>query len=196
MRFTPGIGPLSTVVLHVGEQYRGTEKLVVEKALRSLPGVIEVEANPAAQTATVTYDPSVTSVEELRRSVEESGFECAGCNTPGCMCDPQQEPTAPEPAHDHAAVMRAHDPSGHGEGGHSGHSMAGMAEQMRNRFFAALVFTLAILAWSDVGTSVFGSPLATPFGLDRNVWLLLLALPVLWAARMFFTGAFSALRHR
>jgi Cu2+-exporting ATPase len=71
-----------------------------------------------------------------------------------------------------------------------------MAEQMRNRFFAALVFTLAILAWSDVGKSVFGSNLETPFGLDRNVWLLLLSLPVLWAARMFFTGAVEALHQR
>ena len=186
----------STVVLHVGEQYRGTEKLVVEKALRALSGVIEVDANPAAQTATVTYDPSVTSVEELRWTAEDSGFECAGCNVPGCICDPQQEPTTPEPAHDHAAVARASDPAGHGQGGHSGHSMAGMAEQMRNRFFASLVFTLAILAWSDVGKSVFGSELATPFGLDRSVWLLLLSLPVLWAARMFFTGAVDALRQR
>jgi Cu2+-exporting ATPase len=81
-------------------------------------------------------------------------------------------------------------------GGHSGHSMAGMAEQMRNRFVGSAVFTLAILAWSDVGKSVFGSPLATPFGLDRNVWLLLLSLPVLYVARMFFTGAVSALRER
>src|SRR5207302_10744238 len=71
-----------------------------------------------------------------------------------------------------------------------------MAEQMRTRFFVSLVFTLAILAWSDVGNSVFGSNLATPFGLDRNVWLLLLSLPVLWAARMFFTGAVDALRQR
>jgi hypothetical protein len=35
-----------TVVLHVGNQYRGSEKLVVENALGSRPGVIEVEANP------------------------------------------------------------------------------------------------------------------------------------------------------
>src|SRR5205823_3548288 len=73
---------------------------------------------------------------------------------------------------------------------------ARMAEQMRYRFFASLAFTLAILAWSDLGKSVFGSHLATPFGLDRNVWLLLLSLPVLWAARMFFTGAVDALRQR
>jgi Cu2+-exporting ATPase len=186
----------STVVLHVGEQYRGSEKLVVEKALGSRPGVIEAEANPAAQTATVTYDPQLTSVEELRRWVEESGFECAGCNVPGCICDPRQEPSVPQPALDHAAMARADEPAGHGEGGHSGHSMAGMAEQMRNRFFVSLGFTLSILAWSDVGKTVFGSQLATPFGLDRNVWLLLLSLPVLWAARMFFTGAVDALRQR
>src|SRR2546421_775995 len=186
----------STVVLHVGEQYRGTEKLVVEKALRSRPGVIAVEANPVAQTATVTYDPELTSVQDLRRCVEECGFECAGCDVPGCICDPQQEPTAPQPALDHAAMGRADDPAAHGEGGHSGHSLVHMAEQMRNRFFASLVFTLAILAWSDVGKSVFGSHLATPFGLDRNVWLLLLSLPVLYAGSIFFTGAVSALRQR
>src|SRR2546421_690596 len=186
----------STVVLHVGEQYRGTEKLVAEKALRSLPGVIEAEANPVGQTATVTYDPQLTSVQDLRRFVEECGFQCAGCDVPGCICDPQQEPTAPQPALDHAAMGRADDPAAHGEGGHSGHSLVHMAEQMRNRFFASLVFTLAILAWSDVGKSAFGSHLATPFGLDRNVWLLLLSVPVLYAGSIFFTGAVSALRQR
>src|SRR3989442_3385769 len=110
----------SSVVLHVGEQYRGTEKLVVEKALRSLPGVIEVDANPAAQTATVTYDPQLTSVKELRSIAAECSFECAGCNVPGCSCDPLQEPMVPQPALDEAAVARADDPAGHEEGGHSG----------------------------------------------------------------------------
>ncbi len=184
----------STVVLHVGNQYRGSEKLVVEKALRSQPGVILVEANPAAQTATVTYDPRLTSVGELRHVAAECGFECAGCNVPGCCCDPLQEPASRQPPLDHAATLRADDPAGHGDGGHSGHSMAGMAVQMRNRFFFSALFTLAILVWSDAGKSVLGSSLATPFGLDRNVWLLLLSLPVLWAARMFFTAAVSALR--
>ena len=56
----------STVVLHVGGQYCGSEKLVVENALLSEPGVIGVEANPAAQTATVTYDAQRTSVAALR----------------------------------------------------------------------------------------------------------------------------------
>jgi len=186
----------ATVVLHVGRQYRASEKAVVEAALARHRGVVSVEANPVAQTATVGYDPAVTSVHELRRAVERCGFECAGCNTPGCLCDPLHEPGEPEHVHDEAEVRRSHDPAGHGEGGHGGHSMEHMATEMRNRFVLALVFTLAILAWSSVGKSVFGHELATPFGLDREVWQLLLSLPVLWAARMFFTGAVAALRQR
>jgi P-type Cu2+ transporter len=185
-----------TVVLHVGDQYRASEKAVVEAALGRRPGVLAVEANPVAQTATVSYDPSVTSVEELRQFVEQRGFDCAGCNVPGCLCDPLQEPVRPQPPVDRAAVARAHDPEGHGDGGHGGHSMEHMASEMRNRFLYALVFTLAILAWSDVGKNLFGHQLATPFGLDRMVWQLLLSLPVLYAARMFFTGALEALRQR
>ena len=175
--------PVATVVLHVGRQFRAGEKAVVEAAVGRHRGVVSVEANPVAQTATVRYDPSVTSVHELRRVVERCGFECAGCNLPGCLCDPLHEPGPPEQAHDPAAVARADQPSGHGEGGHAGHSMNRMAVEMRNRFVLALVFTLAILAWSSVGKSLFGHELATPFGLDRNVWQLLLSLPVLYAAR-------------
>jgi Cu2+-exporting ATPase len=186
----------ATVVLHVGRQYRASENAVVEAALGRHRGVISVAANPVAHTATVRYDPAVTSVHELRRAVERCGFECAGRNTPGCLCDPLHEAGEPEHAHDEAAVRRADDPRGHGEGGHAGHSMGHMATEMRNRFALALVFTLAILGWSSVGKSVFGHQLATPFGLDRKVWQLLLSLPVLWAARMFFTGAVAALRQR
>ena len=185
-----------TVVLHVGRQYRASEKAVVEAALARHPGVIAAAANPVAQTATVRYDPSVTSVHELRRAVERCGFECAGCNLPGCLCDPLHEPGQPQDAHDEAAVDRAEQLAGHGEGGHGGHSMEHMAVEMRNRFVLALVFTLAILAWSSVGKGVFGHELATPFGLDRKVWELLLSLPVLYAARGFFTGAVAALRQR
>ena len=68
-----------TVVLHVGGQFRASEKAVVEAALGRHPGVVSVEANPVAQTATVRYEPALASVQELRREVERSGFDCAGC---------------------------------------------------------------------------------------------------------------------
>ena len=186
----------TTVVLHVGRQFRASEKAVVESAISRLPGVADVEANPVAQTATVTYDPDVVSLGELRRCAEACGFECAGCSVPGCICDPLHEPGTPERTHDPAAAERAGQAHGHGEGGLAGHSMEQMARDMRDRFILALVFTIAILAWSGAGQSVFGHWLATPFGLDRNVWELLLSLPVLWVARGFFTGAVRALRER
>jgi Cu2+-exporting ATPase len=186
----------TTVVLHVGRQFRAGEKAVVESAISRLRGVARVEANPVAQTANVTYDPDVVSLDDLRRCVEAGGFECEGCSVPACICDPLHEPDTPERIHDPAAAARAEMVPGHGEGGTAGHSMDRMAIQMRDRFILALVFTAAILVWSAVGTSVFGHAVATPFGLDRNYWELLLSLPVLWAARGFFSGAVRALRER
>jgi len=68
---------------------------------------------------------------------------------------------------------------------------------MRNRFLVALVFTVPIVLWSNVGANLLGSPLATPFGTDREVFELLLSLPiVLYASSVFFTGALAALRAR
>ena len=55
--------PHETAVLHVGGLHYGDEKNVVELVLGGRPGVLAVDANPAAQTATVTYDPSVTDID-------------------------------------------------------------------------------------------------------------------------------------
>src|SRR5215218_5824070 len=67
-----------SVVLHVGGLHYATEKEVVERVLGARPGVLSVEANPVAQTATVEYVPQVTTIEALREWVEECGFDCAG----------------------------------------------------------------------------------------------------------------------
>src|SRR5436309_1825622 len=83
-----------TTVLHVGGLHYASEKARVERALGGRPGVLAVEANPVAQTATVTYDPSQTSVKDLRKWVEECGYHCAGQSVPGHVCDPMAEPAA------------------------------------------------------------------------------------------------------
>jgi P-type Cu2+ transporter len=71
-----------TAVLHVGGLHYVTEKARVERALGNRPGVLAVEANPVAQTATVSYDPARTSVETLTRWVKECGYHCAGQSVP------------------------------------------------------------------------------------------------------------------
>src|SRR5215203_1476896 len=198
-----------TTVLHVGGLLYVSEKARVERALSARPGVLSVEANPVAQTATVTFEPAETSIAELQAWVEECGYHCAGQSVPGHICDPMAEPergverASHEPmAHDHAAMVHDHAAmaradQAHGHGGHAGMSMQAMERDMRNRFLVALVFTIPIVAWSMVGTKLLGTELPTPFGLDHDIWQLLLSLPVvLYASSIFFTGALAALRAR
>jgi len=212
-----------TTVLHVGGLQYASEKSRVERALGHRPGVLAVNANPVAQTATVTFAPAETSVADLQAWVEQCGYHCAGQSVPGHLCDPMAAPAhahtdhdddfvmvdgpaamAPDRAamadaaamaHDHAAMKRAEHAHGHGHGGHAGMSMEAMERDMRNRFLVALLFTIPIVLWSMVGTKLLGTELATPFGIDHDIWQLLLSLPVvLYASSIFITGAVAALR--
>jgi Cu2+-exporting ATPase len=165
---------------------RASEKAVVESALGRRPGVEEVEANPVAQTATVVYDPSVTSVEKLRRWIADCGFHCAGQSVPDHICDPLMEP-------DSAAAEGAVEmPPAHAE-----MSMAAMVADMRNRFGVAALFSIPIVLWSPIGRDVFGFEVEVPFGLREDVFTLILSLPVIfYSCAIFFTGAVRALRAR
>ncbi|HEX8859603.1 MAG TPA: heavy metal translocating P-type ATPase [Actinomycetes bacterium] len=216
----------STAVLEVGGLNWASEKAVVETVLGRRPGVLAVEANPVSQTATVTYDPQLTSLVELRRWVTECGYHCAGRSVPTHVCDPMLEPDPPSDGHagHHAAAATASAPPsptehaeppehpGHapspgeavrspeevmGHGGHAGMSMAAMVADMRNRFLVAAVFSVPILLWSPIGRDVLGFSVAAPFGLRDDVWMLLLSLPVIfYSCWIFFDGAVRALRAR
>ena len=184
-----------SVVLHVGGLHYASQKAVVERVLENRPGVVAVDANPVAQTATVEYDPAATSVEALRQWVEECGFHCAGRSVPGHVCDPLADEGHDAPTHDHAAAARAEQAHGHGHGGHAGMSMAAMVREMRNRFLVALVFATLIAIWSPLGESLFGSTPPTPFGIGNELWQFFLSLPVVfYASTIFFVGAWKALR--
>ena len=217
-------GKVATTVLHVGGLGWASEKAVVERVLGRRPGVRLVEANPVAQTATVTFDTAQTSVAELRRCVQECGFHCAGQSVPCYICDPLAEP---DPVDGHAVMPAAHreaagaaltaaparaEHGGHavaagegapsaqemmGHGGAAGMSMEAMVADMRNRFLVAAIFSVPILLWSPIGRNVLGFTVAAPFGLRDDVWLLLLSLPVIfYSAWIFFDGAVRALRAR
>ena len=67
-----------TVVLEVAGVHAASSKGVAEAFLARQPGVLAVDANPVAQTANVTYDPSRTSVVRLRQAVLDCGYHCAG----------------------------------------------------------------------------------------------------------------------
>ena len=207
----------ATVVLEVSGLGFASEKSRVEAALGRRSGVVSVDANAVAQTATVTYDQRVTSVADLRQWVQECGYHCAGRSVPGHMCDSMEEPAghvdddseiaASQKRHDHAAHTDHRVPDGEGaersphevmgHGGHGGMSMEAMVADMRNRFLVAALFSIPILLWSRIGREVFGFETAAPFGIRDDVFQLVLSLPVIvYASWIFFDGAYRALRAR
>src|SRR4029450_3321870 len=94
----------STAVLEVSGVQWASSKNVAEVVLSRRPGVLDVEANPVAQTATVTYDPSRPSVAELAGGVRDCGYHCAGQSVPHHICDPLAEPAAAGNKHDHPQI--------------------------------------------------------------------------------------------
>lgn len=88
-----------TAVLQVGGLYRATSTGVVERLLRQQPGVVAVEANAVAQTATVVYDPERTTVQELTGRVRDCGYHCGGQSVPEHLCDPAAEPSSAPHGH-------------------------------------------------------------------------------------------------
>jgi len=174
-----------TTVLHVGGLHWATSEHAIESILSRREGVEAVEANAANQSATVTYDPHVTSVADLAGWVRECGFHCAGRSVPMHVCEPMDEDSLHEAAlaHErhadqarhpaavvdathtgHTAAANATAPVEHsahemmGHGGHGGMSMDDMVRDMRNRFVVAALMTVGPLA-STQGVEV-PAPLA------------------------------------
>ena len=198
----------ASVILQTGGLRFATEKAVLERVLARRPGVIAVSANPASQTANVTFDTQKTSVAELRRWVEECGYHCAGQSVPDHICDAMEEPavhtamshetrqteTAARAVHE-GAIRSPHEAMGHG--GDAAMSMDAMVQDMRNRFLVAAELSVPILLWSSIGRQVLHFGVPAPFGLRDDVFQLILSLPVIgYSAWIFFAGAVRALRAR
>ena len=209
----------STAVLDLRGLHWASQQNVASSALSRRLGVLDVMVNPVAQSATVVFDPAVTSLAELRGWVEQCGYHCAGQSVPTHLCDPMEEPSGDSHAghhapteHEHAGhdvhgggregnggagdvVASPHDVMGHG--GHGGMSMGDMVRDMRNRFLVAALFAVPILIWSPIGHDVFGVDIGVPFGFREDAWALLLSLPVIfYADSIFFDGAVRALKAR
>ena len=157
-------------MLEVTGVHWASSKNVTEAVLGRRPGVLAVDANPVAQTATVTYDPATTDLTELRDWVRECGYHCAGQSVPQHVCDPMADPHADDrhggghlpPTAAGTPARRSRRPSGRrgpcaprrrtapvtspheamGHGGHGAMSMADMVRDMRNRFLVAALFSV------------------------------------------------------
>lgn len=63
-----------TIQLDIGGMHCAACAQAVEKALRSIDGVIEANVNFAAEAARVTFDPDVADIAVLIRAVEAAGY--------------------------------------------------------------------------------------------------------------------------
>ncbi|WP_240913609.1 heavy metal translocating P-type ATPase [Thermococcus sp. JdF3] len=50
----------------------------IEEALKDLPGVLEASVNLGTETARVSYDPSLVTIEDIRKTIEDVGYQFIG----------------------------------------------------------------------------------------------------------------------
>jgi Cu2+-exporting ATPase len=161
----------------------------IERHLAALPGVHHVSVNPAGASATVGFDAEQTSADRIRQAIEECGHHCSGELQPHHVCAPQV------PAHKAHAEQPGHGDMMHAMGHEAGQSMDDMVCDMRNRFLVALLFAVPVFLYSPMG-EMFGH-FATPFGMERKLFLFLVAsAAILYPGWPFYVAAWRAARTR
>ena len=146
----------------------------VEKVTRRLPGVERSDVNLTTGVMTICYDESQVSPEQIVAKVEKAGF--------GATLQSDEPAAVPQEAADTAEQE---------------------LRQKKRELITAAVFSVALLYVSMGQMLPFGLP-ALPLPdivsmhthpVNFALLQLLLAIPVLYCGRHFFTGGFKALFH-
>lgn len=66
------------VVVKVGGMTCAMCVRTIEEALKGLSGVLEASVNLATETAKVSYDPSLVDMEDIRKTIEDVGYQFIG----------------------------------------------------------------------------------------------------------------------
>lgn len=215
---------MKTTVIDVRDLLSPLSALGVEKQLVKMPGIKQADVNSVSGSARVVYDETVTGLSAIKAKVRECGHHCGGELVPPILSEPDHSPgntqvmaepakvtavpaTPPAPAQhpqhtehpgtapiaqsaDHADM----DSMGHEMGHGAGMDMQAMARDMRNRFFIALAFALPVFLYTSMGMAFL--KLEPPFGMDRNIFLFLLASgAVIYPGWPFYVAAFRAIRN-
>ena len=162
----------------------------LERAVRALPGVAAASANFATASLTVSFDRTL-SPGAVAAAIRRCGFDCelhAGTH--------EGHDAAPEPpahAHRHGAGADAAEKGADAHAGmHHEGDLHAAARDMRRRFLVALAFSVPLFFWSPMGLMQAPAP---PFGLDRSIWLFVLATgAIVYPGWPFFVAAIRSLR--
>ncbi len=66
------------VTLKIGGMVCATCVQTIETALRALPGVISANVNLGTEKAYVTFNPSVSSITDMKKAIEDAGYQYLG----------------------------------------------------------------------------------------------------------------------
>ncbi len=66
------------VVLKIGGMTCAMSVKSLEIAFKKLDGVVEANVNLAAEKAYITYNPRITSLDDLKKAVEDTGYQYLG----------------------------------------------------------------------------------------------------------------------
>jgi Cu2+-exporting ATPase len=213
---------MQTSTVDVGDMLTPLNAAGVTKQLLKLRGVQHADTNYVAGSATVHFDETQTSLAVIQKAILDCGFHCHGEIVPKHICEqpatgpgpvsgmlehdypghaapairatPPIQPAAPGVhVHKDKAQAMSHDMM-HDMGHAAGMSIEDMASDMRNRFFIALLFAIPVFLYSPMG-EMFGK-FSEPFGLDRKVFLFILASgAILYPAWPFVVSAWRGLKN-
>ena len=192
----------------------------IEADLSAAPGISQATVDYVRDLANVVYDPADVDEERIRELIAERGYRCAMAGE-GAVAAPRR--SADQLGHDvqlapiccgtkhdrmqyelpHTAAEHEHDEVEPGDQDAGiNHDMSdpkvarAMENDMRRRFFIALVLSIPVFALSPVTVNfldleLIGSESA------RNWLMLVLSIPVVWyAGWIFIGGAYTSLRSR
>jgi P-type Cu2+ transporter len=93
---------MRTVVVSIDGMMSICDGLCVEKRLLNHPGIQGIEANFLTGTATVKYDESKVTLEEIKKLISECGYHCSGEQVPAYI----SKPLDPSDSHSAAAYQK------------------------------------------------------------------------------------------
>ncbi len=166
----PEVQPGSEVTLPIEGMHCGACVSAVERALTNIEGVGAASVSMATEEARVSFDPTRTGVEALRRAVRDAGYEVGE----------EADEAALGAREERRAVEREEE-----------------AHRLFRRFWVGATLSIPILLLGHHEWVPFLRGL--DHGTVRGLWLLsgVLTLPIMtWVGGHFFTGAWRALRAR
>ncbi len=145
----------------------------VDKAVRKVPGVSEVNVNLLSNSMTVEYDPDKTSPQAIEAAVAEAGYG-ASCPLPAAKGGARAAAPAADP-------------------------MAEELKSMKRRLIVSFVFLIPLF-YIAMG-HMMGWPLPAFFHQPSNALVVafiqfLLTLPIMFINRKYYTVGFKTLWHR